>query len=259
MCVRNVDVQCVLQFTLLLAVGCVLHRPTSRVIHRSELSFFAKSTWNETLHGIRESRPTRAVGCLANLGFPFFYKKRGGDLRLGSLDDPLAYDQLNREDGRLAQGTQVPGAGFPASVTSTVVISLWSVGATDISPRQSRNTYFAAVSRVPFEQAYDTTWYFSSGFNCQFIIPSDQSLAWPTSLDTCIQSAGRFAAALCCFSGTARRTKLVSRREHSVVASLTRQAPYRSSAIEASVSKSAVIGEAMKQLPNNGQGNFCLR
>jgi len=37
MCVRNVDVQCVLQFTLFHAVGCVLHRPTSRVIHRLEL------------------------------------------------------------------------------------------------------------------------------------------------------------------------------------------------------------------------------
>lgn len=39
MCVRNVDVQCVLQFTLIHAFGCVLHRPMSRVIHRSELSY----------------------------------------------------------------------------------------------------------------------------------------------------------------------------------------------------------------------------
>ena len=29
--------QCVLQFTLILAAGCALHRRTSRVIHRSEL------------------------------------------------------------------------------------------------------------------------------------------------------------------------------------------------------------------------------
>ena len=35
-CVQNVDVQCVLQFTLIHAAGCVLHRHTSRVIHRSE-------------------------------------------------------------------------------------------------------------------------------------------------------------------------------------------------------------------------------
>ena len=37
MCVRNVDDQGVLQFTLILAAGCVLHRRTSRVIHRQEL------------------------------------------------------------------------------------------------------------------------------------------------------------------------------------------------------------------------------
>ena len=38
-CVQNVDVQCVLQFTLIHAAGCVLHRRTSRVIHRLKLSF----------------------------------------------------------------------------------------------------------------------------------------------------------------------------------------------------------------------------
>ncbi len=37
MCVQDVDVQCVLQFTLINAVGCALHRHTSRVIHRLEL------------------------------------------------------------------------------------------------------------------------------------------------------------------------------------------------------------------------------
>ena len=36
-CVQNVDVQCVLQFTLIHAAGCVLHRRTSRVIHRLKL------------------------------------------------------------------------------------------------------------------------------------------------------------------------------------------------------------------------------
>ena len=35
-CVQKVDVQCVLQFTLLLALSCVLHRLASRVIHRRE-------------------------------------------------------------------------------------------------------------------------------------------------------------------------------------------------------------------------------
>ena len=36
MCVQDVDVQGVLQFTLILAVGCALHRHTSRVIHHSK-------------------------------------------------------------------------------------------------------------------------------------------------------------------------------------------------------------------------------
>jgi hypothetical protein len=42
-CVQNVDVQCVLQFTLIHAAGCVLHRRTSRVIHRLKLYFFLSS------------------------------------------------------------------------------------------------------------------------------------------------------------------------------------------------------------------------
>lgn len=43
MCVRSVDDRCVLQFTLVHAAGCVLHRRTSRVIHRRELSFSISS------------------------------------------------------------------------------------------------------------------------------------------------------------------------------------------------------------------------
>lgn len=39
MCVQDIDVQCVLQFTLVNAAGCALHRHTSRVIHRLEFSF----------------------------------------------------------------------------------------------------------------------------------------------------------------------------------------------------------------------------
>ena len=45
-CVQGVDVQCVLQFTLIHAASCALHRRTSQVIHRSKLfsTFFAFST-----------------------------------------------------------------------------------------------------------------------------------------------------------------------------------------------------------------------
>jgi hypothetical protein len=42
MCVRDVDDQGVLQFTLLHAVCCALHRRTSRVIHRLELYFISR-------------------------------------------------------------------------------------------------------------------------------------------------------------------------------------------------------------------------
>ena len=48
---------CVLQFTRLHAVSCVLHRPTSRVIHHSRLIFFSfcysisiYTFWNFKLH-----------------------------------------------------------------------------------------------------------------------------------------------------------------------------------------------------------------
>ncbi len=39
MCVQDVDARCVLQFTLIHAAGCALHRRTSRVIHRLELCY----------------------------------------------------------------------------------------------------------------------------------------------------------------------------------------------------------------------------
>ena len=37
MCVQDINVQCVLQFTLIHAASCALHRRTSRVIHHLEL------------------------------------------------------------------------------------------------------------------------------------------------------------------------------------------------------------------------------
>ena len=47
MCVQDIDVQCVLQFTLIHAAGCALHRRTSRVIHRPKLylDFFIRRSW----------------------------------------------------------------------------------------------------------------------------------------------------------------------------------------------------------------------
>lgn len=52
-CVQDIDVQCVLQFTLIHAAGCALHRHTSRVIHRQELSCFYLLSFREQ----RRARP----------------------------------------------------------------------------------------------------------------------------------------------------------------------------------------------------------
>jgi len=47
-CVQNANDQCVLQFTLLLAAGCVLHRRMSRAIHHREL-------WFKVFEGLNQS------------------------------------------------------------------------------------------------------------------------------------------------------------------------------------------------------------
>ena len=52
MCVQDVDVQCVLQFTLIHAASCALHRRTSRVIHRTELSLFCCLRRREMADGL---------------------------------------------------------------------------------------------------------------------------------------------------------------------------------------------------------------
>ena len=84
MCVQDIDVQCVLQFTLVNAAGCALHRCTSRVIHRSELSFIP-------IHDLHQGRLAAArvlklpyVPNCVRAGLP----KDSGDLkgRMGSPD-----------------------------------------------------------------------------------------------------------------------------------------------------------------------------
>lgn len=60
MCVRKISAQCVLQFTPSLAAGCVLHRPVSRVIHCSELSFFICGSGFLPLPCVRDRIETRS-------------------------------------------------------------------------------------------------------------------------------------------------------------------------------------------------------
>ena len=65
-CVQSVDVQCVLQFTLVHAAGCVLHRRTSRVIHRLKLCHrfgFRSSPERAPLVPTRRGFAGRTRGC----------------------------------------------------------------------------------------------------------------------------------------------------------------------------------------------------
>ena len=77
-CVQDIDVQCVLQFTLIHAAGCALHRHTSRVIHRVELSIvillrihLLRAT--TVLGGRKNARARRAVAGRKRLIKPRLY------------------------------------------------------------------------------------------------------------------------------------------------------------------------------------------
>lgn len=62
MCVRDVDVQCVLQFTLINAAGCALHRRTSRVIHRLESFKCPPGTFDCSVGGNEAGRQSGTAG-----------------------------------------------------------------------------------------------------------------------------------------------------------------------------------------------------
>ena len=95
MCVQGIDVHCVLQFTLIHAAGCALHRRTSRVIHRSKLSLFVRSF-------VRDKKTTK-----------FFWRKEkknvaraGGPGRLERAR-PTALNHRGRDEAtRSSRGTR---------------------------------------------------------------------------------------------------------------------------------------------------------
>ena len=72
MCVQDIDVQRVLQFTLIHAANCALHRHTSRVIHRIE-SFTLVNVIS-----IRSRRP-RQGNLVGTFDMNFFVKKPVGN------------------------------------------------------------------------------------------------------------------------------------------------------------------------------------
>ena len=59
MCVQDVDVQRVLQFTLIHAANCALHRHTSRVIHRIESFFLSTESWTRRARATRRARTSQ--------------------------------------------------------------------------------------------------------------------------------------------------------------------------------------------------------
>ena len=87
MCVQDVDVQCVLQFTLLHAAGCALHRHASRVIHRLEL-FNSRSfvRFLETGGSRFRARPLR---CIDRIAKSEKNGTSGRPTRLGDRDGPV--------------------------------------------------------------------------------------------------------------------------------------------------------------------------
>ena len=88
-CVQDIDVQCVLQFTLIHAAGCALHRHTSRVIHRLELStdirsFRGKKPVDQPTPGKRRPIDGRRHEAAKGIGLYTVQKtKTVADLRVG--------------------------------------------------------------------------------------------------------------------------------------------------------------------------------
>ena len=104
MCVQGVDVQCVLQFTLIHAAGCALHRRASRVIHCPKLFlilslvFRSGKIGTETEKNEKERRtPGRAAG---SSGASSSSRLRGAPAQhTPSLSTPLPSQEEGEKDG----------------------------------------------------------------------------------------------------------------------------------------------------------------
>ena len=107
MCVRNADDHCVLQFTLILAAGCVLHRRTSRVIHRQELF------WQKVISHSGGYSVCRSPGMTAPvvLGAEYVQRPRREPRRCGDRSPLLARPPPPLGGGRDARVGPVVGPG----------------------------------------------------------------------------------------------------------------------------------------------------
>lgn len=115
MCVRNVDDQGVLQFTLIHAVGCVLHRRGSRAIHRLQLFLF------QSLACLEGERKDASIPLSRRAEWEKKGKKKWGEeSRRSRTRLPRALDSLERADRCLHRPTRTrtssrltKGAGLP--------------------------------------------------------------------------------------------------------------------------------------------------
>ena len=109
MCVREVDVQCVLQFTPVSAAGCALHRRASRVIHRLELSASSGRPQSGVSGGSRDQRVCTKKGGREGAG---------GAARGRSLNLAERLDQVPRPAPERPAGVCVSavGPGVPPRV-----------------------------------------------------------------------------------------------------------------------------------------------
>lgn len=102
MCVQDLDVQCVLQFTLINAAGCALHRRTNRVIHRQECFSRSSSPWKTVdRHKVSQTGNVHHVRCLENKGLRKNDAGRpplvgGRDERFARLFEPRRDDGVRR-------------------------------------------------------------------------------------------------------------------------------------------------------------------
>ena len=155
MCVQDVDVQCVLQFTIGNAAGCALHRLASRVIHRSGVSFqvflfltggLSAPHSSSCLHGFTKEKKSGKLstwpGAVLFLGEECPRSRRPPSAQKGAR---LRYrDQAGRRDWR-PPATHMPAdlslrdrpAGGPSPTESLLPMQLFSNDPSEGSPTET--------------------------------------------------------------------------------------------------------------------------
>ena len=151
MCVRSVDDQGVLQFTLILAAGCVLHRRTSRVIHRQELFLGLLISHSREIlscrtpgHVRKKITGERRRACKTRRGsFPRLRTRRTSLQALqrdtpgcrGVVRPPSLGPGARQAHVPLARGTAAPGRPAQVALPKLTVLSVHGVLSDPLSDR----------------------------------------------------------------------------------------------------------------------------